>query len=164
MTETNRRVTDAGTLPRVQLRGVKYAAFASQETHCFSATVYIDGVKEGVVENDGHGGSNFYHPHEVQTKLDAVAATLPDVEFGDGQSIKQDADILVGDLMNGWLEMRELKRLCSRKTLFRLKSETYQDGEYRTVKMPWSQQVKDYLVGKYGADLDEILNESRKLI
>lgn len=148
---------------RVELRGVKYAAFASQETHCFTATIYIDGKKAGSVENEGHGGPNSYHPHTVETQLDAIAATQPDCEFGEGESkwsIKQDADILVGDLMNAYLEQRDLKRHCAKKTLFRLKSETYPKGAYHTVKAPFSPKVKDYLTTKYGADLDSILNET----
>lgn len=37
----------ASAADRVTLRNIKHAAFASQETECFNATVYIDGVKEG---------------------------------------------------------------------------------------------------------------------
>lgn len=150
--------TSTAEKKNVELRNVKCAAFASQETSCFAATVYIDGEKQGTVENDGHGGCNFYHPFSIQDKLAAIAATLPDIQF-DGQTLKQDADILIGDLLNAYLQKRDLKRLCSKKTLFRLKSETYQDGEYRTVKAPFSEKVKAYLVNKYSETLGEILNE-----
>lgn len=143
---------------RVELRGVKYAAFASQETSCFSASVYINGVKEGSVENQGCGGSNFYHPHTLNDKLSAIAGKLPDIECY-GQTLKQDADILIGDLLNAFLQRRDLKRVCAKKTCFRLLSETYNDGEYRTVKAPFSEKVKNYLVNKYAQDLGEILNE-----
>ncbi len=102
---------------RVELKGVKYAAFASQETSCFTATVYIDGKKEGSVENDGHGGCNLYHPHTLLDKINAIAVTLPDVE-GFGSTFKQDADILVGDLLNAVLEERQMKRLTKRQGVY----------------------------------------------
>jgi hypothetical protein len=41
---------------KVELKNVKYSAFASQETHCFEATVYIDGKRVGTVSNEGYGG------------------------------------------------------------------------------------------------------------
>ena len=42
--------------PIITLKNVKYAAHASQETHCFQATVYVNGKKFCVVSNEGHGG------------------------------------------------------------------------------------------------------------
>jgi len=148
---------------RVELRAVKYAAFASEETSCFSATVYINGEKAGTVDNDGHGGSNRYSTSALHYTLNAIAATLPDYVYTVGdrtESMKQDADMLVGDLLEAFLEHRDLKRHCSKKTLFRLKGETYQKGEWLTVKAPFSVQVKEYLQKKYGDRLVEILNET----
>lgn len=54
---------------KIEIRGIKYSGFASQETNCIEATVYIDGVRSGTVRNDGHGGCNYFHPHERHTKL-----------------------------------------------------------------------------------------------
>lgn len=45
----------------ITLKNFKHAAFASQETYCFQATVYADGKKVGVASNEGHGGSTFIH-------------------------------------------------------------------------------------------------------
>lgn len=33
------------------------------------------------------------------------------------------------------------------------------DGEYRTIKAPYDQKVKDWIVAKYGDQVVEILNE-----
>ena len=30
---------------KIKIKNIKYAAFQSQETHCFEATVYVDGRK-----------------------------------------------------------------------------------------------------------------------
>lgn len=49
-------------MSRIQLKNVKYAAFASEETHCYEASVYFDGKKVGTVKNDGHGGCDYQYP------------------------------------------------------------------------------------------------------
>jgi hypothetical protein len=46
---------------QITLKNFKHAAFASQETYCFQATVYVDGIKVGVASNEGHGGCTFIH-------------------------------------------------------------------------------------------------------
>jgi hypothetical protein len=65
---------------KIELKNVKYAAFASQETSCFEATVYIDGKRAGKVRNEGHGGPNIwdnYDTFDIVDRLDAHAETLP---------------------------------------------------------------------------------------
>ena len=145
---------------KVELRNIKHAEFASQETDCFTASVYIDGVKEGEVENSGHGGSNNYHPHGLFEKLSKIAATKPKILFGNGHEIDSCPDIIIGDILSAELEKKSLRRHCSRKTLFRLKDETYKDGEWLTVKSKYGPQVREYLVKKYGTRVSEILNET----
>lgn len=46
--------------PTVILKNLKYAAFASEETHCFEATVYVDGKRFCIASNEGHGGPDRY--------------------------------------------------------------------------------------------------------
>lgn len=48
--------------PALELRNVKYAAFASEETACFSATLYVDGRKFCGVSNHGTGGPDNFEP------------------------------------------------------------------------------------------------------
>ena len=91
---------------KIELRNIKYAAFASQETSCYEATIYIDGKKVGTVENNGHGGCDHIHPHAVEQRINEWAA--PD-----------DAEIIFGKLLNTWLQERDLKRAMSRRILFR---------------------------------------------
>ena len=47
----------AAFLPRLTLKSFKHAAFLSEETNAFSATVYFDGKRVGHAKNEGHGGS-----------------------------------------------------------------------------------------------------------
>jgi hypothetical protein len=48
--------------PLLERRGIKYAAFASDETSCYSATLYVDGRKFCEVSNDGNGGCDNHYP------------------------------------------------------------------------------------------------------
>jgi len=44
---------------KLELKNVKHAEFASQETHCFEAKLYVDGVFSAQISNEGRGGSNY---------------------------------------------------------------------------------------------------------
>jgi hypothetical protein len=52
---------------RISLKNIKHAAFASHETHCFEATVCLDGDRACKVENDGKGGADHYYPYKGQS-------------------------------------------------------------------------------------------------
>lgn len=142
---------------KIEIKNVKYAAFASEETSCFNATLYIDGVKFGTVSNEGRGGCNRYSDRAVEVKINEYAKTLPKIKAY-GVEITPDADTLIGDLLDEFLKLKDLKKACAKKTLFRKAGETYGDGEYSIVKAPYDAKVKAYIVGKYGKDT-EIVNE-----
>jgi len=46
--------------PKVTIKNLKYAAFASQETNCFEATIYVDGKRFCTARNEGSGGPDAY--------------------------------------------------------------------------------------------------------
>jgi len=149
----------------IQLKNIKHSEFASHETHCFQATIYIDGKKVGTVENDGQGGCDNVHPHAVAELINEWAKTLPpkvcnfiDPKTNESCVMPQDCEIICNDLLNQYLTQRSLKRLCAKKVLFRKPNETYSKGEYNTIARPYNKESKDYLVQKYGPAV-EILNE-----
>lgn len=45
----------------ITVKNVKIAEFMSEETLCFTATVYQDGKRIGEAKNDGHGGCTFVY-------------------------------------------------------------------------------------------------------
>ena len=48
---------------KLELKKLQYSEFASHETHCFEADIWVDGKKALFAENDGRGGPNNYsHP------------------------------------------------------------------------------------------------------
>src|SRR5262249_10274000 len=113
------------------LKRIQYAAFSSEETHCFSADIYIDGKKEGSARNEGHGGPTFITPHALAEKLNAYGATLP----RGTSSIKDDPDptgfftydqtgeSIVDDLLEEHLLTKEVQKAMATRVLFTVASE-----------------------------------------
>ena len=61
--KTGKEITTPLGLPRnapmkIELKNIKLAQFASQETNCYQASIYVDGKKSGTVRNDGQGGAD----------------------------------------------------------------------------------------------------------
>jgi len=46
----------------ISLRNIKYCAWASEETPCFKASLYLDGKLFAMICNDGRGGADRYDP------------------------------------------------------------------------------------------------------
>lgn len=136
---------------KIELKNVKHSEFASQETECFSATLYIDGKKVGTVSNDGHGGCNLYHPWEIKQTIDAYAATLPPTVFDDIE-LQPNADILVDEVLGDYLRRRDHQKLCRNRTVFRIPGHAYKRNQWHTHSQPFDATVKLFLVGRYGAE------------
>jgi len=52
----------------MELKNIKFNAHFTRETHCFTATVHLDGKAVMKVENDGNGGAHNYYPVHGQSK------------------------------------------------------------------------------------------------
>ena len=55
---------------KLELKNIKYFASGSQETPCYTATVYVDGKKAIYVDNNGHGGCDRHHAIDPFTYKD----------------------------------------------------------------------------------------------
>jgi len=60
-----------GRATNIEVKGIKLNKHFSQETHCFRATVYIDGKRAFSAENEGCGGPNNYYPYGKTQKAGA---------------------------------------------------------------------------------------------
>jgi hypothetical protein len=140
----------------IELKNIKHHPRLSDETECFSATIYIDGVKAGEVTNRGEGGPNAYSFNDVESRLNAYAKTLPKTKW-EGGEYEQDADCVIGDLLDKFLALQEKKRWCRNAVVFKLKDDA--EGQFRTIKATLDQRVRDFLAKKYGDRLDYILND-----
>jgi hypothetical protein len=110
------------TKPNIELKNIKHTAWASEETHCYQATLYVDGVKWGTVSNQGHGGcDDFYGETRSDGDLkwlnDQIKETYEPYTYGD-KSIEQDLDMVCADLVNQWLRDKDFNRAMKSKVLF----------------------------------------------
>tara|TARA_R100000152_G_C6772887_1_gene200014 strand:- start:1324 stop:1827 length:504 start_codon:yes stop_codon:yes gene_type:complete len=124
----------------ITVKNVKIAEFASEETLCFQATVYVDGKRAFTAHNDGHGGSNYYYPLKGGTRdaiksVEKYAAALPKIETTlpsfntDGSddcfSYQPDIDHLVNEAVEDFQIQKDVKRLLKKVAIF-------DDGEIYT--------------------------------
>jgi hypothetical protein len=112
-------ITSGGA--KIELKNLKYSEFASQETYCFEASVYIDGKKAGIVSNQGCGGSHSYHPNTLYQILKAEADKLPTHEWRFNEEvlhIAPDADTVISELVTQALQAKDLKSGMRRRILF----------------------------------------------
>ncbi len=113
---------------KVEIKNVKTCEFASEETLCFEAKLYIDGQSRIIVSNQGHGGSNNYGPskrsistkdfHKDMKKLDDYCKTLPKIEWtlnGEKLELDSDLDTLVSTLLERYEITKELKKDLKRR-------------------------------------------------
>ena len=138
---------------KIEIKNVKHSEFASHETSCFEASVYIDGVRAGIVENDGQGGCNRYHPHDLEIKIDTYAKTLQS-KFSD-LSYDEDADTVIGDLLTEHLYSKDLKRALAKKIMY-----VKDDGQIYETKSLTKLQMQIYLAK---ANIQETLKTQKIL-
>lgn len=130
---------------KIELKNVKYAAFASHETNCFSATVYVDGKKAFFAENQGFGGPDNYTPinNDLYQAAKAFVASLPNEPT---YNLPMNLEIFISDLLDGYLNKKRFDKISKTKTLFRLQSDN--DGEWRTVNAVGKKAVA-WILNKY---------------
>jgi len=72
---------DTTTMTTYTLKNVKICEWASEETTCFEATLYIDGKSIGRVHNEGCGGAHFYDFRTTNDSLDEIIDELIDQHY-----------------------------------------------------------------------------------
>jgi len=101
---------------KFELKSVKYFASQSHETHCFQATLYVDGVKTLIVSNDGYGGCDRYDSVKAgQSNPNAIAADLDaKIKAADPSSEFAGLEVVVCELVNEHLVKKEFKKALKR--------------------------------------------------
>jgi hypothetical protein len=132
---------------QLKLKNVEYAAFASQETHCFSADVYYKGKHVFRASNSGHGGPDDQHvvnqelADEILEQCDVIAK-----ENGVSGSKWFALECVTGELLEEYLTVKDLKRLMSRKVIWLSKDgNVYQTKNARNaeVRNNWAEQIAE---------------------
>jgi len=113
-----------GATLKIELRNVKYFASGSEETACFTASIYVDGKKAGTAQNHGTGGPTMVNPFTLEKQINDYAATLPlaklDLGGGDGKTVeyKQTAEHLIDDLLTQFLIEKDLRSALSKRVIY----------------------------------------------
>lgn len=137
--------------PVITLKNIRHNMALSQETYCFSATVFVNGKVFAQADNAGHGASNNYYPvsgiwKDIPKLNEKIAQTYP---LTPKYNMEQDLDIVIGDLISEFLLKREFKKTLKKITfiengqIFTLKGKhkpTIQNLE-QVAKTPWGKKV-----------------------
>jgi len=126
-----------GPRSTMELKNLSHNVTFSEETHCFRASIYINGKRMFSASNGGNGGPNFYSPSDFGkgkeafeesmaiAREEAKQYTLKKIElgedlqwaidsFGDGKSDEL-IDWLITDLINEQLTLKEMRKTLKKK-------------------------------------------------
>jgi hypothetical protein len=123
---------------KITLKNIKHSKFASQETLCFEASIYVDGVRRGFVENSGRGECN--HEHWIDRtfgeKVYEYIKTLPEVPlpWDETETVSQSLDLIIDELMNDWLAGQEVKKQLRKGLL--VVDNSCEEGQYHIFTHP----------------------------
>ena len=111
----------------IELKRIEYSERMSEETSCFCADVYADGVKLGTAQNAGHGGEtllrgDFKALREYAETLPPIAISLGECSFDH----KQTAEDLVEDALHRHLCRKDMRKCMKKHTLFVRDGKLYQ--------------------------------------
>lgn len=131
---------------KIELKNVKISKFASHETYCYQATVYVNGERAFIAENDGQGGCDLYTPinADLYKQAQTYAKSLPnEPEF----NLPMNLELLIGELLNKYENDKYFAKILKTHTLFSIPGVT-KEGEYKSIKAK-GQKVIDYIMKKY---------------
>jgi hypothetical protein len=143
---------------QIELKNFRHAEFASDETHCYEATIWIDGKRSFLAHNDGQGGSDHYYPlinsteartefNAVMERVEAHCNSLPKYgsEFGGEDDMPMNLEILIGNLINRTLSRKKLKRVLKNKIVTLERDEVWEYGYSRSA-LHWSDAMQKTIV------------------
>jgi hypothetical protein len=105
---------------KLELKNIKHSEWASEETHCYQASLYVDGKPFAIVSNDGQGGSDRDYPHpkfkgdyraqmrDVSRYFSGLRRTAVTEWFPEG--MEQCLEYWCAEQIDDWLSARDLKK------------------------------------------------------
>ena len=81
----------------LEMKAIKFSEWASEETYCYQANVYLDGKPLAMVSNDGHGGCDREYSHNkfkgdyraTMKKIDDYFKSLPNTDVGKYKNVPE---------------------------------------------------------------------------
>jgi hypothetical protein len=110
---------------KIELKQIKYSDWASEETSCFQANIYLNGKKVGFCNNDGKGGCTSYNrvtgiSYEVIHEMETYCEGLPPIVYEsnlykDGKcTIKMNLEHYLDDLFYAYLKAKDKAKMDKR--------------------------------------------------
>jgi len=143
---------------KIELKALKYSDFASQETHCFQANIYIDGKMKGTADNDGRGGMTTIRPWQLHNEIKLYTDKIPPkvYTYGDqSMTLEASPDSYIDELVTLALHEKDLKRAMKTRILFTRGKQVFETQKFDAAKLKAAvnhPQVREKL------DADQILN------
>ena len=150
---------------KIELKQIRHYERLSEETNCFSAFIYVDGIKCASAENRGVGGNTDVWPLDIKYKeivkqADEFCKTLPPYVFSDGDTMPYTLESLVDELLEKHLnEKHKEKQAKKMEKLFNNAIVLGNDREYYSIKFEIS--VADF-IAKYPNQLKEYISKFTK--
>ena len=143
----------------LEMKSIKHFASGSEETYCYTATVYLDGKPFADVGNDGQGGCDRVPPHDktpftkVQgawrekfQEIEEYFASLPKTDVGkyewSPEGFDQTFEYWCADQVSNFLSKKDMKRLLNRCLVAQIK----EDGEFKVVQWNKPKGKPDWLL------------------
>ena len=117
---------------QIELKNIKVSTFMSQETHCFEASLYIDGKRIGKVWNEGHGGPDGFTGDELA--YSQANEWVKDNHAGqtiNGLHIPTDLEDVCAQRLADHLMAKDLRRSMKSRVLF------YRPEEKQIMELRW---------------------------
>lgn len=128
----------------LELKNIKVSEFASQETYCYQASLYLNGRRIATVSNDGHGGCDYQH------FVDHSSEKLVTEHFQAMQN--ETLEFWCCDQIQNHLILKDAKRMAAkaRKKIFFVGPET-SPGSYGFFNLPYTVENLEKLKGHLAA-------------
>ena len=145
----------------LELKNLKVHNDMSQETVCFSASIYWKGKKIGVARNEGRGGCNFYDfdmdkpIKEFEEWVDSQHITYTGFDGEEKEVTTEKLDWIVDELREEAETAKWIKRQTKKQVIFRIEGD--EEGSYRTVgNQGQPEKAAAWVREKYGDKIIEI--------
>lgn len=146
----------------IELRNVRHSPSLSEDGYAFTADIWVDGVKAGTAANSGQGGATHVHQHELEKRMNAHAATLPDWVLDppgapEPLSIKMTAEHIVDRLLDDHLLLKQYRRLMAKRIMY---TKVGAKGVFETKPLLAEQKARLLISPEYAArfNVDVLLN------
>lgn len=140
-----------------EVKNVK--SFQGRDGLVFNLSLYYQGKRVAVVQNDGWGGENHYEwlDKSLEVPFAEFAKGFRWVVAEDkekhGFDLVYNADMMIDDL----IAIFDIKKACKRKTCYRVNGQN--DDEYMSVNIAYFPGIRERLEAKHSAGIEIIFNE-----